>query len=736
MALRRIFLVAAASAALLVSVSTAAPAAPVFHPRVGGALGLMPPVSGPVNFPPLLRAAEKKILVTYHGGQTMTGGITVHTIFWTGGTHPFEKKPPHAPHNYIGMIKQYFSDIAASSTGHAGATCTKAFCDNLTVQPQYGWGTTPGHITRGDYQVSYKSSSDSIVDKHAYPGKSHQCTSPVHKIKTCISDAQIQREVNRVIKAAHSKRGLHQLWYVFLPPGVDECISHGVCGTNAYGGYHSVSDLGHGPVIYALSIDPIIEGPPPPQQDPEGFPDAEIAILVASHETNEATSDPEGVGYMDPNGFEIGDKCESSYGTPLGHAGPDKAPYNQVINGDKYYIQEMWANHGDGGKPGCVNATTNKSNPLPLPQIDLTQFSSKVRGNIRRDKAGVKVKVALIRADAAGHPVTVAHAATTTRKDGSWSLSLHKHAVGDDRDEITVNYSGAGAPKPSHEVILTGNGGNPFTESGWTGWFDMDHGSQVSDHPPRLTLAPCFQTGLESYSVAGKPGHESPTDFCNTTSDAAPTPLSSRVRPSQVVVWSSNDDRAFSPPSQSKTNQTGALVKLTARAGEAGSVSSFKLPLHPDLFTPGGFPICTAHLETHRVSCSGLVPNRRYKVTDDRRHASARANAKGTVAVKLAVKGGDRVKLGDGSRTLTTLHVAHLHVTVKGKKITGGSCQPGEYFGPPLSKAPRSSHAGALSGGAALKGMICPLSGNAKGLPAGKTIAQTDEFSGGETIFR
>ena len=38
--------------------------------------------------------------------------------------------------------------------------------------------------------------------------------------------------------------------------------------------------------------------------------------------------------------------------------------------------------------------------------------------------------------------------------------------VGDDRDVITIDYSGAGAPTPSHQQILTGNGGNPFTESG------------------------------------------------------------------------------------------------------------------------------------------------------------------------------------------------------------------------------------------------------------------------------
>jgi hypothetical protein len=35
-------------------------------------------------------ASQPLTPVTYHGGQTMTGGVTVHTLFWTGGTNPFQ----------------------------------------------------------------------------------------------------------------------------------------------------------------------------------------------------------------------------------------------------------------------------------------------------------------------------------------------------------------------------------------------------------------------------------------------------------------------------------------------------------------------------------------------------------------------------------------------------------------------------------------------------------------------
>jgi hypothetical protein len=569
-----------------------------------------------------------------------------------------------------------------------------------------------------------------------------QCASP-QNTATCISDAQVQAEVNRIINATHGSRGLHDIWYVYTPPDVDECISPGVCETNAFGGYHSVSNLGSGPTIYAYTGDPIVETSRVnnPGNDPQGYPDAEHVIDIVAHEVNEAMTDPEGVGYMDPNGFETGDKCEfgPQFGTPLGFA-PNGSPFNQVVNGHKYLIQEMWANRDNTNNPNCVQATTTTSNPLPLPQVTLTQFSPTVNGNIEHHTAGVSVKVTLQRASASGTPVTVASASTTTASDGSWSASLGNHAVGDDRDVITVDYSGAGAPRPSHQQILTGNGGNPFTESGWTGWTAMDHGSLITNTqtlqgfpPPTITLQPCFQTGVEAFTVGGVPGTESPTDFCNTSSDAATAPLKAAVTPGQAVTWSSLDDRAFTPPTDPNPNLTGALVNLTVPAGEPDSVSSFSNPFLA--IAQGGFPTCTGDLEAGTVTCTGLVPGMTYTLKDGAKSASGKADGTGTVAVPLPIKGGDTVALSNGSRTLTTLHVAHLRAAIKGNQtvLSSGQCQPGEYYGPPITTPPTSGSAGSITGGIALTGEICPLNGSAAGLPS-STIAQTDELSGGQTM--
>ena len=98
----------------------------------------------------------------------------------------------------------------------------------------------------GLYNFSYSAAADSIDDTDPYPAAGHQCVSPAG-VATCVTDLQLQQELDRVIQAHDpAGRGLHDLWFVFLPPDVDTCISPAVCGTNAFAGYHSLSNLGHG----------------------------------------------------------------------------------------------------------------------------------------------------------------------------------------------------------------------------------------------------------------------------------------------------------------------------------------------------------------------------------------------------------------------------------------------------------------------------------------------------------
>jgi hypothetical protein len=733
-----------------------------FRPRIRNAMGLFPPIGVKIQEP-----SEGGIFdpVTYHGGPTMTGGVTVHTIFWAPSGYSFQGSPGGGAPTYIGTIEQFFSDAAAGSTGTSGQTCTLAACNPFTVQAQYAWGTTPGGITSGantimyngietTFPSGYTSGDNAIIDTNPYPAGG--CVSP-EDTRACLTDAQVQAEVDKIVQATSGHpRGLNNLWYVYTPPNVDECIFGTACETTAFGGYHSLSNVGNGVTIYAYTGDALVETSRVySSPHPEGNADGEVAADISLHEVNEAMSDPTGVGYIDSNAYEIGDKCEFGQPVqPLGYAstGPGAGqPFDTVMNGHKYWTQSIWS-QADGG---CVNATTNTSNPLPLPQVDLNQYASTVTGNTEDNTAGIGVTVELIRSNANGAPVVVASASGVTNSSGQWTVTLpNHHTVGDDRDEIDVIYSGAGAPVPHHQVILTGNGGDAWVESGWTGFTAMDQGNVLTNNDlapwsnvlthggPSLTMSPCFQTGVFGYSINGGAGSESPNDFCSTSFDTADTPLGGPVARGDLVRTSSTDNRAFQSTASPFPNAAGGLVKLTVSTGEPDSVltdPSTGLPVSNPLgISPTAPPSCLADLGAQGALCIGLVPGDSYTLTDGSQSKSLTADATGTVVTGLTVKRGDLIRLSNGSRILTALHVANLRVHIDGdsSSVTSGICSPDEYWGGPLTSPPLSGFAGlptALAGGAALTGEICPQSGSAAGLPT-SSLGQTDEQSGGQTV--
>ena len=674
---------------------------PAFKPRVGFALGLLP-IHGAQEV-----ATSPSIPVLYHGGSVMRN-VTIHTVFWAPAGYHYDGSPGGGALGYVALIQQFFSDVAhdSGSTGNI-----------FSLLDQYG-----DHSGDGSYQIRYDAAADSVADTHPYP--TAQCPSP-SGIATCITDLQVQREVDRLIGAGGSAaRGLTNVYFVLLPPDVDECITLGTCGTTAFAGYHSAFSLGHGLTIYAAIPDPQIEFTPPPGSDPEGNPEAEETVDTVAHETVEAITDPVGTGWMDPNGLETADKCENGpqNGTPLGF-GADNSPYNQLINGHPYLIQDIWSNP----RKGCVQASTAVSSTPPLHTVDLRQFSAQVSGSFgARRRTPVAVIVA--RAN-----TLVAIAQGVTRADGSWGpLTLRgrdgkAHAVGDDRDVVEVVY-GAGPNGPPPDVIQTGDGGNPFTESGYTGWYELDHGYAVSTSNGRTvyTIGPCGQTGVLELRV-GASLAPSPTDTCETETDLAPVSVP-RVGPGTAVTLSSEDNRA-----PSALEPDGALVRMTIALGEPGSESAVRNGQL--LVVPTGFPTCTAFERIRTVRCSGLVPHGAYHlVRGGRTLGRATAGRRGAVTIGgVAMHGGDVVTLVNAAgRRLTALHVAHLRVDLIGDEtaVASGACQAGEYWGPPVSKLPVSD---AVGDGIAGSGIVCPMDGHAKGLSTAD-IAQTDEFSGGQTV--
>lgn len=672
----------------------AAKAAHTFRPRIGGALGIVPPAGHQEV------AVSSNLPIVYHGGMVMHH-VTVHTVFWAPPGYHFDGQPSPMVAGYEALIKQFFSDVAAAS-GSAS--------NEFSLLNQYPDSTGPG-----SYSISYSAAQDSVDDTNPYPSAPHQCSSP-SGVATCVTALEVEQELDRVIAANDpSGRGVGDLWFVFLPPDVDTCIMVADCATTTFGGYHSLANLGHGADIYALIPDPLVEFTPAPGADPQGNPEAETAVDIAGHELAEAITDPEGTGWLDPSGFEVADKCEigPENGTPLGYA-PNGSPYNEVIGGHQYLLQMMWSNSDSG----CKQRSPSTIRSPGLATVSLTQFSNRITGVA---KPHVRVEVRLVR----GGEV-VARGATRAGPTGAWGLTL-AHGLGDDRDVISIRY-GPGGPAGDH--IATGDGGDPYNQAGFTGWYDLDSGYAV--FPQGVLLAPCSQVGVLAIRVHGA-FSAPPVESCETETDVAQV-ATRRIGGGTPVSFSSQDNRASSPG-----NPYGALVRLTIPLGEPDSAPSLGNAQVPFIST--GFPTCTADLERQMISCDGLVPGTVYTVTRGRGRSRARAGGSGEIQVSDLpgsgrLRGGDVMTLRNrAGRVLTVLHVAHLRVALVARRssVASGKCQPGEWWGAMTAPAPPGLlQILGLSPGPGGGGEVCPASGRAHGLPA-SGIQQTDDRSGGVT---
>jgi hypothetical protein len=677
-ALTALVFVCALAACTLAAAAPAAAARRTFKPRIAHAMGIEPKL-GSVEV-----AAGPVTQVVYHGGSVMRN-VTLHTLFWAPPGYRFDGSPGPGVLGYEPLIKEFLLDVA-----HDSASPQNVF-STLT---QYPDGRGPGST-----RMVYDPVADSVDLTAPYPTPVNRCASP-SGVAVCVTDLEVEQEIDRVIGPNNSTaRGLSNVWIVLLPPDVDECTQPEQCATNTYAGYHSEFDLGHGPTVYVMLPDPLVEFTPPPGSDPQGNPEAEASIDTVAHEIEESITDPIGTGWLDPTGFEVADKCESpEQGTPLGYA-PDGSPYNQLIAGHEYLIQDMWSNAASG----CVQQSTATSSALPLHTVDLRQYSSSVRGSLGVARS-VPVRIILDRG-----PAIVASAATATRADGTWgpvrlrSAGGAPHALGDDRDTLVISYGNSrGAPSP--DVISTGDGGNPLSQSGFTGWQLLDGGTEVFGR--EVVIAPCSQTGVISLRV-GSSLTEPPAELCGTETDSATVPTPP-IGPRTRVTLSSEDNRTASP-----LTPNGALVDLTVPLSEYG------------------LPTCTAYLRTQSVTCGGLTPGNRYTLA----HHRLRALGAGTVSLHgVHLRGGESFALSDSAGLhLTTLHVAHLRVNLVGDQtqIASGTCQAGDYYGSASSSSPIDVLLG-VSGIEQTE--TCPNSGRAHGLSS-QDIAQTDDFSGGQTVL-
>jgi hypothetical protein len=255
----------------------------------------------------------------YNGGPVMHSDAN-YAIYWEPSGHS-------TPAAYKSVINGYFGNVAAAS----GATT-----NDYSVSTQYYDGT--GNIA---YNAS---AGGATVDTNAYPASGCVSTSG----GPCITDAQLQTEVNRVVSANGWPRGTSTIYYVYFPNGVTTCtdVTSTECSGSVYCAYHSSMGSGSSTTLYANMPYDAVSGCDSGQH-PNGDP-ADATLNVTSHENIEAITDPLGNAWYDSSGQEIGDKCNFNFGSPLG--GASGSEYNEQIASGNYYLQQEWSN----AVSGCV----------------------------------------------------------------------------------------------------------------------------------------------------------------------------------------------------------------------------------------------------------------------------------------------------------------------------------------------------------------------------------------------
>lgn len=241
-------------------------------------------------------------------------------------------------------------------------------------------------IPPGAYKVGF---GGALTDTAPYPvdadhGNADGCnvtqtgvsSDPIYT--QCLTDAQVQTELLALI-AAHGLPGdTNAIYFVHLPPGVDECDGPGAesasnqCADTDFCAYHSAT--GNSGPLYGVIPYAHVSGCGT-SESPNGGNPADDTISVLSHEHIETITDPFGTGWITAQGDEIGDLCASPgvYGSPLG--GGAGAQWNQVINGNHYFLQDEYADSNGSNpifdscqqRPGAsADGVSSPADPGPL----------------------------------------------------------------------------------------------------------------------------------------------------------------------------------------------------------------------------------------------------------------------------------------------------------------------------------------------------------------------------------
>jgi hypothetical protein len=219
-----------------------------------------------------------------------------------------------------------------------------------------------------------------INDTHRYPANNGGC-SVDPGTTACVSDAQVQSEVARLISADRLPSGVGArapIYFVITPQDVNVCFIAGECSSNIFCAYHGFFMNGGTPVLYSpvpfniwangstkACQDDGTQLYQTPDQGSQASFHGDHAYQIAdnlSHELSETITDPLLNAWFNNNGSEVGDLCEAFAPTSKPEkdvsanaylpivAGTESAGdlVDQLFNGDYYYNQTEWSNaNGD-----------------------------------------------------------------------------------------------------------------------------------------------------------------------------------------------------------------------------------------------------------------------------------------------------------------------------------------------------------------------------------------------------
>jgi len=255
--------------------------------------------------------------LVYHGGPVMHTNAT-YAIYWIPSGYSVSA-------GYQSLLDRFLTDVAADS----GKTSNVYYSDT-----QYS-DNTNGSIL---YSSSFVRD---ITDSSSFPASG--CRDAYTSV--CLTDAQLQTEIDNVINANGLPRGIGAMYFIFTPKNVGSCFGSS-CAFSYFCAYHSSFGSGSSLTLYANQpYAAWVPGACGSGESPNND-DADSTISVASHEHNETITDPLGNAWYDRRGAEDGDKCAWNFGTSLGSTG--NGSYNQLINGHPYYLQQEWSNQTSG----------------------------------------------------------------------------------------------------------------------------------------------------------------------------------------------------------------------------------------------------------------------------------------------------------------------------------------------------------------------------------------------------